>query len=107
MQYDYEDEFLIKNIEDEKLTRIENTAIREVDKLNVTDMYYFEKLVILNVYIQLVKYNFEADGMKEKHTILLDEYNSLLKELKEKTTDATPTTIEKKPSVKSIKLFRG
>ena len=101
MQYNYEDEFLTKNIDDEKLTRIEDTAIKEIDKINITDMFYFEKLVILNVYIQLAKMNYEAEGIDKKYTILLNEYNTLLKELQ------SSSTVDTKPSVKSVKLVRG
>ena len=109
MQYIYEDEFLTKDIDEDKLTRLEDTAIKEIDKHNIRDLFYFEKLVILKVYLELSKMNYEAVGMDKKYTILLTEYNTLLKELKDAialTTDTSATT-SSAGRVKSVKLFRG
>lgn len=103
MQYIYEDEFLTKDISEDKLTRLEDTAIKEVDKHNIIDLFYFEKLVILKVYLELSKMNYEAEGMDKKYTILLVEYDTLLKELKETIAPATSTASR----VKSVKLLRG
>jgi len=95
MQYTYEDEFLTKNFDEDKITLFENNAITSIDKLNVTDDYYYERLVKLKVYLFLCAVMFEDETVQKKYKLYEDEYNALEKK------------IHIKPSVRSVQLSRG
>ena len=101
MKYEYADIFMIKGLEDETVQKCEDMALREVDKLNIKDVFYYEKLVILNVYIQLGKINYEDEVVQKKYKLYSNEYRSLIKDLKKEKKEP------KKPTVKSVKIFRG
>jgi len=80
MIYEYKDEFLIDSIETEELEYYEQEAIKEVDKLNITDDFYKEKLVVNRVYMLCAKAQLEADGMQQKYNIYEKEYKRFLKD---------------------------
>jgi hypothetical protein len=101
MKYIYDDEYMTKDLSEDLLERLEDDAVMELDRLDINDRYYFEKLTKLNVYIQIAKLRFEEEVMQKKYKMLKAEYNTYLDELK------APKEATKKPSVKSVKLFRG
>ena len=73
MKYSYEDEFLVK---DENLEELENEALNEViNKLNITDEYFVEKLTKAKVYMNIAKLRLESDGMKEKFDAYKNEFD--------------------------------
>jgi len=75
MIYSYEDEFLTSYIDESELENIEAEEYGFVlNKLNIADDYYKEKLTKCRVYMQLAKRSLEADGMKAKYDIYRSEY---------------------------------
>ena len=99
MGYFYDDEFMTKDFEQEILQRCEDIALSEVDKLNVKDRHYFDRLVVYNVYIQISIIKYEDESMQKKHKLYTKLYNALIKELKEKP--------QKQPSITIKPMFRG
>ena len=75
MKYDYLDSFLTNATDPQKLDNIEAKAIDEVNKLNINDEFYFEKLVVSKVYMELCKEQFEDESIQKKYTIYKEEFN--------------------------------
>ncbi len=80
MIYTYEDEFLISSISESELENIEAEKYNFVlNKLNINDNYYLEKLTKSLVYMHLAKMQLESDGMEAKYKIYKGEYEHFLR----------------------------
>ena len=80
MIYEYEDKFLVDNVDEKTLEDIEAEKYNFVlNKLNINDNYYLEKLTKSLVYMQLAKMQLESDGIQAKYTIYKGEYDHFLK----------------------------
>lgn len=99
MIYNYEDTYLTKKIKDDtELQTLENSAIDEAMKLNITDELYKEQWVKARVYMDIAKRHLEAgDGMKDKYNI----YQKELKRAYELSQNIKPN------SISSITIVRG
>jgi hypothetical protein len=79
MIYEYDDKFLTAGIDETEIENIEAEKYNFVlNKLNINDNYYLEKLTKSLVYMQLAKMQLEADGMKAKYDIYKAEYEHFL-----------------------------
>ena len=94
MRYSYQDSFITKDIAPDEIEAIENEAIKEINRLNVSDEYYFQKLVITKVYMELCKLQFEDETIQKKYNLYKDEFEKLLR-------------VSKKSAINNIKLGRG
>jgi len=75
MIYSYEDEFLIGGVDTTELENIEAEKYNFVlNKLNIDDNYYLEKLTKSLVYMHLAKMQLESEGMKAKYDVYKSEY---------------------------------
>ncbi len=75
MIYSYEDEFLVGGVDTTELENIEAEKYNFVlNKLNVDDNYYLEKLTKSLVYMHLAKMQLESEGMKAKYDVYKAEY---------------------------------
>lgn len=72
--YTYTDDFIVNSIDFDTLNAEETKAINEVEKLNISDIFYKEKLVIAKVYIELSLMQLENDGMSAKYKGYSKEY---------------------------------
>ena len=99
MSYFYDDEFMTKDFEQEMLQRCEDIALSEVDKLDVKDRHYFDRLVVYNVYIQISIIKYENESMQKKNTLYTKLYNALIKKLEVKP--------QQQPSITIKPMFRG
>jgi len=80
MIYNYEDNFMISSIDNETLENIESEKYNFVlNKLNIDDNFYLEKLTKNLVYMELAKTQLESEGMKAKYNIYKAEYEHFLK----------------------------
>ncbi len=77
MIYEYEDTFLIKKVNEPALQKLEDEAILQAQKLDITDELYKKEYVKAYVYIQIAKRNLEAEGMKEKYEIYSKELDKI------------------------------
>ena len=79
MVYEYSDRFLIDGIDE---TQIEDIEAKKYDfvlnRLNIDDSYYLEKLTKALVYMELAKRQLESEGMKAKYDIYKAEYEHFL-----------------------------
>ncbi len=73
MLYEYEDQFLIKKVDDTALQKLEDDALLQAQKLGIADDLYKKQYVQAYVYTQIAKRNIEADGMKDKYEIYSKE----------------------------------
>ena len=94
MRYEYTDTFLTKDIEITLLEKIEDAAIEEVNRLNIFDEFYFEKLVTSKVYMELCKEQFEDEGVRKKYEIYKNEFERYY-------------TLSQKSGINTIKISRG
>jgi len=78
MIYEYEDSFIIDSIDTEELEKKETESITEIEKMNITDEFYKEKLVKCRVYMLLAREQMENEGMGEKYRIYEKEFNRYL-----------------------------
>jgi len=78
MIYEYEDSFIIDSIDTEELEKKETESITEIEKMNITDEFYKEKLVKCRVYMLLAREQMENEGMYEKYKIYEREFNRYL-----------------------------
>ena len=78
MIYDYEDTFIVDSIEEAELEKKEAESITEIEKMNITDDFYKEKLVKCRVYMLLAREQMENEGMLEKYRIYEREFNRYL-----------------------------
>ena len=95
MQFSYPDTFLTKNVEESEIEQLENESIRAISKLNITDNYYFERLVVLQVYLHLAQIRFEDGTVQKKYKLYKEEFDEILSYVKPRQT------------LKSVKLLRG
>jgi len=80
MIYEYEDKFLVDSVDKTTLEDIEAEKYNFVlNKLNISDNYYLEKLTKSLVYMQLAKMQLESEGMEAKYKIYKGEYEHFLK----------------------------
>ena len=80
MIYEYNDEFLTDNIDDAQIENIEAEKYNFVlNKLNINDNYYLEKLTKALVYMELAKRQLESEGMRAKYDVYKAEYEHFLK----------------------------
>jgi len=96
--YAYNDDFIINSIDADTLYEEENKAIDEVEKLNITDPFYKEKLVIAKVYIALSLMQLENDGMNLKYNSYSKEYQRYVSLSKSNSSSS---------NVSSIPVMRG
>lgn len=94
MRYEYTDTFLTKDIETALLEKIEDTAIEEVNRLNIFDEFYFEKLVASKVYMELCKEQFEDEGVRKKYEIYKNEFERYY-------------ALSQKSGINTMKISRG
>lgn len=78
MIYDYEDTFIVDSIDEAELEKKEAESITEIEKMNITDDFYKEKLVKCRVYMLLAREQMENEGMLEKYRIYEREFNRYL-----------------------------
>jgi len=78
MLYEYDDEFLVSSIEEAELEKKENEAVIEIEKLNILDEFYKEKLTKARVYMLLAREQLENEGMRDKYNIYEKEFNRYL-----------------------------
>ena len=78
MIYEYDDSFIIDSIDETELEKKENESITEIEKMNITDDFYKEKLVKCRVYMLLAREQMESEGMFEKYRIYEREFNRYL-----------------------------
>ena len=80
MIYEYEDRFLTDGIEEQTIENIEAQKYTfALNKLNIDDPYYLEKITKALTYMELAKMQLESDGMKAKYDIYKGEYEHFLK----------------------------
>jgi len=97
MLYNYEDNFLIKKVDDVLLQTLEDNAVAEANKLNIADEFYKEKFIKAKVYAKIALLNLEAEGMSEK-------YEAYKKELSEIYNLAKTNS---NSNISSLSLSRG
>jgi len=78
MIYGYEDTFIVNSIDEAELEKKEAESITEIEKMNITDDFYKEKLVKCRVYMLLAREQMENEGMLEKYRIYEREFNRYL-----------------------------
>lgn len=79
MKYEYDDKFLTSYVDETTLENIEAEKYDFVlNKLNINDDYYLEKLTKSLVYMQLAKMQLESEGMKAKYDVYKAEYEHFL-----------------------------
>jgi len=80
MIYEYEDKFLVDNVDKETLENIEAEKYNFIlNKLNINDNFYLEKLTKSLVYMHLSRVQLESEGMEAKYKIYKSEYDHFLK----------------------------
>ena len=80
MIFEYDDKFLTDNVEPYVIENIEAEKYNFVlNKLNINDNYYLEKLTKSLVYMELAKKSLESEGMKAKYDVYKAEYGHFLK----------------------------
>jgi len=80
MIYKYDDKFLTDGVEPAQIETIEAEKYDFVlNKLNINDNYYLEKLTKALVYMELAKQQLESEGMKAKYDVYKAEYEHFLK----------------------------
>ena len=80
MIYEYDDKFLTDNVEEAQIETVEAEKYDFVlNKLNINDNYYLEKLTKSLVYMDLAKKSLESEGMKAKYDVYKAEYDHFLK----------------------------
>jgi len=80
MIYEYDDKFLTDGVEPAQIETIEAEKYDFVlNKLNINDNYYLEKLTKSLVYMDLAKQQLESEGMKAKYDVYKAEYEHFLK----------------------------
>ena len=77
MLYEYEDQFLIRKVDDAALQKLEDEALQQAQKLSITDELYKKQYAQAYVYVQIAKRNIEADGMKDKYEIYSKELDRI------------------------------
>ena len=87
MIYEYDDNFLRKKVNDEKLQSLEDDGVLECAKLNITDEFYKKRYVKAYVYTQIAKRFIEAEGMSDK----LKAYGKEIDSVYELSKSATPS----------------
>jgi len=87
MKYKYADEFLVGAVERETLEALEDEAIEEINLLNISNDFYFERLVKTKVYMDLCVMQLESKGMREKY----ETYRENFKRFIEAAKDVQPT----------------
>jgi len=92
--YTYEDSFIVDSIDIATLDDKEAKAIIEVGKLNITDTFYIEKLVVAKVYITLALAQLENEGMEAKYRGYSKEFNNYLSLAK---TNSSPSNLSTMP----------
>ena len=104
MLYNYnEDEFLTSTVSSpDDLQGFEEDSKQEVDRLNVTDDFYKEKLIKLGVYKRIAGARLEAEGdvMDKKLQYYKREWDKFLTMYK----TSNPVT---KNTVMTVPVFRG
>jgi len=76
MIYTYEDVFLTDGVDAGEIENIEAEKYNFVlNKLNIDDNYYLEKLTKSLVYMHLAKMQLESEGMKAKYDVYKAEYD--------------------------------
>jgi len=79
MIYEYDDKFLTDGVEKSEIENIEAEKYNFVlNKLNVSDNYYLEKMTKSLVYMELAKKSLESEGMKAKYEVYKAEYYHFL-----------------------------
>ena len=80
MIYEYDDSFMVSGVESEIIENIEAEKYNFVlNKLNIDDNYYLQKLTMTLVYMELARLQLESEGMKAKYEIYKGEYEHFLK----------------------------
>ncbi len=80
MIYEYDDSFMISGVESETIENIEAEKYNFVlNKLNIDDNYYLQKLTMALVYMKLARLQLESEGMRAKYEIYKGEYEHFLK----------------------------
>ncbi len=104
MLYDYnEDDFLISTVSNpEDLQDFENDSKSEIEKLNISDNFYKERLIKLGVYKRIAGARLEAEGdvMDKKLQYYTREWDKFLTMYK--TSNASVQN-----SVSSVPIYRG
>ena len=79
MIYEYNDKFLTDGVETTEIENIEAEKYNFVlNKLNISDNYYLEKMTKSLVYMELAKKSLESEGMKAKYDVYKAEYRHFL-----------------------------
>jgi len=93
MLYEYDDEFLVSSIEETEIEKKENEAIIEIEKLNISDVFYKEKLTKARVYMLLAREQLENEYMRDKYNIYEKEFNRYLRLSKNNNSLSNISTI--------------
>ena len=105
MIYSYSDSFIIDSLANGELEKYENEAIKFVDKLQIEDTDYKERLVVSRVYMLASAAQLENDGFKDKYTIYEKEYKRLLDEAILAAKEASG--VKNNDTVYSVKIGRS
>lgn len=73
--YTYNDDFIVNSVDGITLDNAELKAINEVKKLNISDVFYKEKLIVSKVYSELALIQLENDGMELKYKSYIKEFD--------------------------------
>ena len=95
--YTYEDTFIVDSVDSVTLDEAEANAIDEIGKLEITDTFYVEKLVMCRVYTTLAAMQLENEGMADKYAVYSKEFDRYYR-----------TALNSRPSsLGSIPIARG